>query len=144
MIEEQIAALLAENEALRKQLSDKDAEIASRDAKIASLQDALLYLRKKVFGKMSEKHLPLDPAQLNLFEQYEMTEEEKAQLARDVENAEKTITYSVTRQAKPSRKPLDDGKLPVKEIHIYPEGTTNALTSIIISVFILIMVRNTQ
>lgn len=125
MTEEQIAALLAENEALRKQLSDKDAEIASRDAKIASLQDALLYLRKKVFGKMSEKHLPLDPAQLNLFEQHEMTEEERAQLERDVENAEKTITYSVTRQAKPYRKPLDDSKLPVKEIHIYPDGTTN-------------------
>lgn len=74
---------------------------------------------------MSEKHLPLDPAQLTLFDQQQMTEEEKAALAQDVEKAEEAITYSVTRKAKPSRKPLDDSKLPVKEIHIYPDGTTD-------------------
>jgi transposase len=75
--------------------------------------------------KLPITHLPVDPAQLNLFEQYEMTEEEKEQLAKEVGKAEETFTFSVTRKVKPSRKPLDDSKLPVKEIHIYPEGTTN-------------------
>lgn len=159
-IEEQIKALMEENEALRRQVSEKDAtitsqketivsqeneiasqlekitsqrdEIASHLEKISSqrdeiarLQDLLAYLRKKQFGQMSEKHLPLDPAQLNLFDQQEMTEEEKAALAQDVEKAEDTITYSVTRKAKPSRRKLDDSRLPVQEIHIYPEGTTD-------------------
>lgn len=124
-IEEQIKALMEENEALRRQVSEKDATIASQKDEIAKLLDTLAYLRKKQFGQMSEKHLPLDPAQLTLFDQQQMTEEEKAALAQDVEKAEEAITYSVTRKAKPSRKPLDDSKLPVKEIHIYPDGTTD-------------------
>ena len=125
-IEEQIKALKEENEVLRRRVSEKEATIASQLNEIAKLLDALAYLRKKLFGKMSEKHLPLDPAQLTLFDQQEMSEEEKAALARDVEKAEETITFSVTRKAKPSRRTLDDSKLPVKEIHIYPEGTTDA------------------
>lgn len=63
------------------------------------------------------------PAQLLLFDQKEMSEEEKAALEEEVKKAEETITYSVTRKAKPSRKPLDTSKLPVQETHIYPEGT---------------------
>lgn len=144
--EEQIKALMEENEALRRQVSEDKVTIASQEEKIASqkneiasqlekiasqrdeiakLQDALAYLRKKQFGQMSEKHLPLDPAQLTLFDQQEMTEEEKAALAQDVEKVEETITYSVTRKAKPSRRTLDDSKLSVKEVHIYPDGTTD-------------------
>ena len=131
-VEEQIKALMEENEALRRQVSEDKVTIASQLEKIASqrdeiakLQDTLAYLRKKQFGQMSEKHLPLDPAQLTLFDQQEMTEEEKAALAQDVEKAEETITYSVTRKAKPSRRTLDDSKLSVKEVHIYPDGTTD-------------------
>ena len=124
-IEEQLKALMEENEVLRRQVSEDKVTIASQRDEIAKLLDTLAYLRKKQFGQMSEKYLPLDPAQLNLFDQQEMTEEEKAALAQDVEKAEETITYSVTRKAKPSRKPLDDSKLPVKEIHIYPDGTTD-------------------
>lgn len=124
-IEEQIKALMEENEALRRQVSESEVTISSQRDEIARLLDTLAYLRKKQFGQMSEKRLPLDPAQLTLFDQKEMTEEEKAALAHDVEKAEETITFSVTRKAKPSRKPLDDSKLPVQEIHIYPEGTTD-------------------
>ena len=131
-VEEQIKALMEENEALRRQVSEDKVTIASQLEKIASqkdeiakLQDTLAYLRKKQFGQMSEKHLPLDPAQLTLFDQQEMTEEEKAALAQDVEKVEETITYSVTRKAKPSRRTLDDSKLSVKEVHIYPDGTTD-------------------
>ena len=159
-IEERIKALMEENEALRRQVSEDKVTIASQEEKIASqkneiasqlekissqrseiasqlekiasqrdeiakLQDTLAYLRTKQFGQMSEKHLPLDPAQLTLFDQQEMTEEEKAALAQDVEKAEETITYYVTRKAKPSRRTLDDSKLSVKEVHIYPDGTTD-------------------
>lgn len=66
--EEQLEAALAEVERLRAALAEKDVKLASKDEQIKSLQDQLLWLRKKVYGQMSEKHLPIDPLQLNLFE----------------------------------------------------------------------------
>ena len=87
-VEEHIKALMEENEALRRRVSENEATIASQKDEIAKLLDTLAYLRKKQFGQMSEKHLPLDPAQLNLFDQQEMTEAEKKALAQDVEKAE--------------------------------------------------------
>lgn len=60
-IEEQIKALMEENEALRRQVSEKDATISSQKDEIAKLLDTLAYLRKKQFGQMSEKRLPLIP-----------------------------------------------------------------------------------
>ena len=128
-ISSQMDEIAAQRSKISSQLNEIAAQrnkISSQLDEIAKLLDALAYLRKKLFGKMSEKHLPLDPAQLTLFDRQEMSEEEKAALARDVEKAEETITFSVTRKAKPSRRTLDDSKLPVKEIHIYPEGTTDA------------------
>lgn len=118
MTEAEINSLRAEVESLRKEVSDKD-------ARIAELEGLLIYLRKKMFGRMSEKHLPLDPNQLSLFDQTEMTDNEKAQLDKDVAKAEDTITYSVTRKAKPARKVLDESNLEVEEVHIYPDGTTD-------------------
>lgn len=52
-----------------------------------------------------------------------MSESERAALEADVKKADDTITYTVTRKAKPSRKPLDDSRLEVVETHIYPDGT---------------------
>ena len=53
-IEEQIKALIEENEALRRQVSEKDATIASQKDEIAKLLDTLAYLRKKQFGHLPE------------------------------------------------------------------------------------------
>lgn len=113
----------AEITTLSEEIASLKQQVAAKDAVIEKLQNELSYLRKKVFGHMSEKHLPIDPAQLLLFDQKEMSEEETATLEEEVKKAEETITYSVTRKAKPSRKPLDTSKLPVQETHIYPEGT---------------------
>ena len=54
-VEEQLAAALAEVENLRM-------TIAEKDCIIQDLQNKLLWLRKKVFGQMSEKALPVDPS----------------------------------------------------------------------------------
>lgn len=112
MTDAEITALIEENATLKKQVSDKDDVIAK-------LNDELTRLLNKVFGHTSEKHLPFDPAQLLLFDQKEMSESERAALEADVKKAEDTITYTVTRKAKPSRKPLDDSKLEVVETHIF-------------------------
>ena len=54
--EEQLKSELAEVERLRKIVAIKDAEITRKDAEIKKLSDTLLWLRRKVYGKMSEKH----------------------------------------------------------------------------------------
>lgn len=101
-VEEQLAVALAEVENLRTALADKEAAIAEKDCMIRDLQNKLLWLRKKVFGRMSEKTLLVDPAQLSLFDEKHLTDEERAQLDREVEEAEKTITKTVTVKARPS------------------------------------------
>ena len=45
-------------------IAEQAAEIERLRNKVASLEDQLYWLRKKMFGKMSEKNLPLDPEAL--------------------------------------------------------------------------------
>lgn len=62
------------------------AEIERLKSKVASLEDQLYWLRKKMFGKMSEKNLPLDPTVLSgptLFDD-PLTEGERAELDPEV------------------------------------------------------------
>lgn len=136
---EQLISALAEVERLRKAvvgkdaeishkdalLSLKDAEISRKNAEIKKLSDTLLWLRRKVFGKMSEKNLPLDPDQLLLFEQEHLTDEERARLDKEVEAAEQQMTKTITVKVKPSRRDLDTTGLPTEVIDIYPDGTTD-------------------
>lgn len=137
--EEQLISALAEVERLRQAvvgkdaeishkdalLSLKDAEISRKNAEIKKLSDTLLWLRRKVFGKMSEKNLPLDPDQLLLFEQEHLTDEERARLDKEVEAAEQQMTKTITVKVKPSRRDLDTTGLPTEVIDIYPDGTTD-------------------
>ena len=137
--EEQLISALAEVERLRKAvvgkdaeishkdalLSLKDAEISQKNAEIKKLSDTLLWLRRKVFGKMSEKNLPLDPDQLLLFEQEHLTDEERARLDKEIETAEQQMTKTITVKVKPSRRDLDTTGLPTEVIDIYPDGTTD-------------------
>lgn len=137
--EEQLISALAEVERLRKAvvgkdaeishkdalLSLKDAEISQKNAEIKKLSDTLLWLRRKVFGKMSEKNLPLDPDQLLLFEQEHLTDEERARLDKEVEAAEQQMTKTITVKVKPSRRDLYTTGLPTEVIDIYPDGTTD-------------------
>lgn len=138
-VEEQLISALAEVERLRKAvvgkdaeishkdalLSLKDAEISQKNAEIKKLSDTLLWLRRKVFGKMSEKNLPLDPDQLLLFEQEHLTDEERVRLDKEVEAAEQQMTKTITVKVKPSRRDLDTTGLPTEVIDIYPDGTTD-------------------
>lgn len=138
-VEEQLISALAEVERLRKAvvgkdaeishkdalLSLKDAEISQKNAEIKKLSDTLLWLRRKVFGKMSEKNLPLDPDQFLLFEQEHLTDEERARLDKEVEAAEQQMTKTITVKVKPSRRDLDTTGLPTEVIDIYPDGTTD-------------------
>lgn len=123
----EVSSLNSQRESLTSEVSSLNSEVSSLNAEISSLKDQLAWLRKKVFGKMSEKNIPLDPAQLLLFEESEMTDAEKAQLETDIKKSEAAMDSALgTRKSKPSRKPLDDKRYPVMDtIHIYPAGATD-------------------
>ena len=95
---------------------------AQKDAKITKLEQQLAWFRRQFFGKKSEKHLPEDPRQLSLCDDQLMSDEERAQVEKEAEEASKTVTRTITVKVKPSRRSLDTTSLPVRENHIYPEG----------------------
>lgn len=74
---------------------------------------------------MSEKNLPLDPDQLLLFEQELLTDGERTQPDKEVEEAERQMAKTITVKVKPTRRDLDTTGLPTKVVDVYPEGTTD-------------------
>lgn len=101
------------------------AEIERLRNKVASLEDQLYWLRKKMFGKMSEKNLPLDPAVLGepgLFDD-PLTDEERAALDAEVKKNEEEETRLIQVRAfdRKPRRAIDTAGLEIREEHIYPE-----------------------
>ena len=88
LTEEQDKDLLEEMEKLRQ---DKAALIS----RVSSLEQSLYWLRKKVFGRMSEKSLPLDPNQLFLFSKEAMSSMEISRLEEEVRKGEEEITRTI-------------------------------------------------
>ena len=119
-------------ESERKEMASEQEIIAAQAAeierlknKVAGLEDQLCWLRKKMFGKMSEKNLPLDPAALGepgLFDE-PPTDEERAELDAAVrkEEGETTRLIQVKGFERKPRKAIDTAGLEVREEHIYPE-----------------------
>ena len=81
--------------------------------------------RKKLFGKMSEKNLPLDPSVLapTLFDM-SLSEEDRAALEAEVKKMEErnAKVIEVKSHKREVRKPVMRKDLPVDETHIYPDG----------------------
>ena len=83
------------------------AEIERLRIKVASLEDQLYWLRKKMFGKMSEKNLPLDPSVLSeptLFDD-PLTDEERAEYTKQSEAMDEKYTAIMVRG---TRKNIDN------------------------------------
>lgn len=101
------------------------AEIERLRNKVSSLEDQLCWLRKKMFGKMSEKNLPLDPAVLSeptLFDE-PLSDEERAELDAAVKKDEDEVSNLIQVKGfeRKPRKAIDTAGLEVREEHIYPE-----------------------
>ena len=92
---------------------------------INDLRSMMAWFRKKLFGSMSEKHLPLDPNVLEptLFDQH-LTAEEQAKLDAEVKAMEEqnAKVIEVKAHKRDVRKPVLSNNLPIEETHIYPEG----------------------
>ena len=138
-LQAEVASLQEENIVLQKKSSDlsqkgleKDKKIVEMDKKIESmqatidsLQNMMAWFRKKMFGSMSEKNLPLDPSVLEptLFDM-SLSEDEQAALDAEVKRMEEqnAKTIEVKSHKREVRKPVMRKDLPVEETHIYPEG----------------------
>ena len=113
LTEEQEKALLEEIDKLRQ---DKAALIS----RVASLEQSLYWLRKKVFGRMSEKNLPLDPNQLFLFSKEEMSSMEISRMEDEVRKSDEEITRTIKVKEKPPKEQLT-GKAGLRMISLKSE-----------------------
>lgn len=108
-----------------RKIVEMDKKIESMQATIDSLQNMMAWFRKKMFGSMSEKNLPLDPSVLEptLFDM-SLSEEEQAALDAEVRKMEEqnAKAIEVKSHKREVRKPVMRKDLPVEETHIYPEG----------------------
>lgn len=118
------AKLESQKSNLEKTKIKLESNIEELQSKILNLQSEMEWMRKKLFGKMSEKHLPLDPSVLEptLFDEV-LPEEEQAKLDAEVKKMEEETARVIEVKAhkREVRKPVYSN-LPVKETHIYPEG----------------------
>ena len=83
----EIQTLIEENKRLQAQVEKLSAEKAELENAVSSLKSMMEWYRKKLFGKMSEKNLPLDPSALEptLFDE-QLSEEEQAALDAEVKS----------------------------------------------------------
>lgn len=100
-------------------------EIERLKQKVSALEDQLYWLRKKMFGKMSEKNLPLDPSVLSeptLFDE-PLSEEERAALDAEVKKTEEAESKAIKVKSydRKPRKAIDTSNLETREEHIYPD-----------------------
>ena len=85
----ELQALFEENKRLLAEVKKLSAEKAELENAVSSLKSMMEWYRKKLFGKMSEKNLPLDPSALEptLFNE-QLSEEEQAALDAEVKSME--------------------------------------------------------
>ena len=90
--------------------------------RVASLEQSLYWLRKKVLGRINEKSFPLGPNQLLLFLKEEMSSMEIFRIEEEVRKNEEEITKNI----KVKENSLGISSLLVEVINLYPEVTTDA------------------
>ncbi len=94
--------------------------------RVASLEQSLYWLRKKVLGRINEKSFPLGPNQLLLFLKEEMSSMEIFRIEEEVRKNEEEITKNIKVKEKLVRNSLGISSLLVEVINLYPEVTTDA------------------
>ena len=123
-LEAELAKLVEENKKLSAEKTLLEQKRAELENTISSLKATMEWFRKKLFGKMSEKHLPLDPSALEptLFDEL-LSDEEQTRLEAEVKAMEEqnARTIEVKSHKREVRKPIYSN-LPVVVTDIYPEG----------------------
>ena len=133
-----IEEMAAEIESLHTQLSAKETVVSKLESNISKLESSvsmlesnvskleyeLSWLRKKLFGKMSERFISADPdaRQLDMFGE-QLSDKEKEELEKAAEQEQELITRTITaRKPRNPRKDISLENLRIEETVIEPEG----------------------
>jgi transposase len=150
--QKEVEKMLAENEALRKQLTEKEGvvsnlqgnvielesnitelkgniselegNVSKLESKLSKAETELSWLRKKIFGKMSERFISSDPdsRQLDIFGE-QLSEEEKEELEKAAQQDKELVTRTITvNKPRSTRKDISMENLRIEETIIDPEG----------------------
>ena len=110
---------------LTEQSAQKDQVIASLEMRIKELSAQIAWFKRMTYGSKSEKHTPIDPNQLTLFDEQPIPEEVQEAQEEASRKIEET-PVAVKKQNRRNRKLLKD--LPVLEQTILvPEGVDLSL-----------------
>ena len=114
----------SERDSYRHQITEKDRIIDEKSQAINQLKQQVEMLRRRLWGKSSEKYIKEDPQQRRLdFDGLGLLPEEQELAAGAQKEIEqyKTVRVAVKEKKQPVRKPLPEN-LPREEVHIYPEN----------------------
>lgn len=123
-LEAERVGLEAERDGLATERDSLAAAKSELEALVDDLRAQMAWLRRKVFGSMSEKRLPLDPNVLEptLFD-VPLPEGKQKELDAEVKKMEEENARIIEVKAhrREVRKPVLSPDLPVRERHLYPE-----------------------
>ena len=126
-IESLRAKLSAKEEVVSEQkqsISKLESSVSRLESNISKLEFELSWLRKKLFGKMSERFISADPdaRQLDMFGE-QLSDKEKEELEKAAEQEHELITRTITaKKPRTPRKDISLENLRVEETVIEPEG----------------------
>lgn len=123
MLEEQNRKQEEANALHLKRISEQTQQISELNDRIKELLANMEWLKRKVFGKMSEKHAPINPNQLELpFDDADL-KDINAEIEAAMTKAEEQICPKQQEDGKKARRNriVTDG-LPVVEVIIEPDG----------------------
>ena len=123
-LESNITKLESNVTGLESNISKLESNISKLESNISKLEYELTWLRKKLFGKMSERFINSDPdaRQLDIFGE-QLSDKEREELESAAKQEQELITRTIT--ASKPRKPRKDvsfENLRVEETVIEPEG----------------------
>jgi hypothetical protein len=106
-----------------RRLKEKDRQLKEKESLLSSMREQVEYLRRKLWGKSSERFIAPDPLQRKIdFEGLDLLPQEAALTEKAAEEIKeyRSVEVKVKEKKKPVRQPLGEN-LPRVEEHIYPQ-----------------------
>lgn len=118
-----ISALEANITEQKKNITKLESNVTTLESNVSKLEYELTWLRKKLFGKMSERFISADPdaRQLDIFGE-QLSDKEREELEKAAEQEQELITRTITsKRPRAPRKDISLENLRVEETVIEPE-----------------------
>ena len=123
-LESNVTSLESNITSLESNITTLETDVTKLESHISKLEYELTWLRKKLFGKMSERFINTDPdsRQLDIFGE-QLSDNEREELERAATQEQELITRTVTaNKPRTPRKDISFEGLRVEETTIEPEG----------------------